>query len=217
MEHLYSFYEDVLQAEGFYKELKRQSEMSNDLRGSNENILVRTKDVRMDMPFLCGDFKADTRVLVLGLEPRHTDDLFNIFRVENRVYGTPFGVDRWYTSRNKGVYASAFKPFLSDSRLFLFSDFVKEYKVLDPSNKSVNDSYARESFQVNFEEKYRSILEKEIDLFSPDIIIALGKTDVSRKIPEAWLNNYGIRVIHHPVSGNFKRMQDGMKLILQND
>ncbi len=217
MVDLYSFYEDVLQAGGFYQELKRHNEASDDLKLSKENILVRANDIRMDMPLLYGDSAADKKVLILGLEPRHTDNVFNIFRKENRVYGTPFAVDRWFKSGNKGIYATAFKPFLSDSRLFLFSDFVKEYKVLDPTNKSINDSIARESFQLNFEEKYRPILEKEIDLFSPDIIIALGKTDVSRKIPAAWLNNYGIRVIHHPVSGNFKRMQDGMNAIFQND
>ena len=38
MVDLYSFYEDVLQAEGFYQELKRHSDVSDDLKLSKENI-----------------------------------------------------------------------------------------------------------------------------------------------------------------------------------
>lgn len=227
MDNLLKFYEQELSADGFYQLLNsklagapNQYNSSNLLLGkinsennsteSEEMPLVEKGDVRFDMPILIGNKKAKERILILGLEPRHTDDFYNIMKVKNRVYATPFGIDRWYSKSKQSIYASAFKDFLSNDRLFLFSDFVKEYNVIDPNLKNQNDQQARQNFQELFEMKYKNILEQEIQLFKPTRIIGLGKTDIRKKIPSHLLSEYAINVISHPTNGNFNKMINEM-------
>lgn len=229
MEKLHQFYENELGAIGFYQLLKQKTITSPDffnptmvLSRINSNktdigpksLVVSGGDVRIDMPVLSGDVNSKDRILILGLEPRHTNDFYNIMKVDNRVYATPFGIDRWFSDAKQSVYASAFKEFLNEERLFLFSDFVKEYKVEDPDIKSTNDKIARDNFEFLFESKYKSILEREIKIFNPNLIIALGKSDVTRKIPNSWLKEYNVKVISHPTNGNFNRMKTAMREIL---
>ena len=140
---LLSFLESELDAIGFYNSLavaikKVPNSYNNKSLFLGETVvfkegisetkkpIVQKGDIRIDVPVLIGDVKSKHRVLILGLEPRHTDDVFNIMKVGNKVFATPFGIDRWYSDSKQGVYASAFERFLSSDKLFLFSDFVKQ-------------------------------------------------------------------------------------------
>ena len=230
MDKLYKFYEKELFGNGFYSLLMHKTKESTNQ--FNQNIVfnntdssiskvssdvpkVNNGDIRIDMPILCGNIKSQRKVLFLGLEPRHTDDIYNIMKIDNKVFATPFGIDKWYSKSKQSVYASAFEKFLKLDALFLFSDFVKEYKVVDPSMKASNDLQARDNFKNLFDNKYRSILEQEIKLFEPTLIIGLGKGDISRKVPKTWLNEYNVKVISHPTNGNFNRMQSELSEILK--
>ena len=113
------------------------------------------------------------------------------------------------------IYASAFENFLKLDALFLFSDFVKEYKVIDALKKTSNDQQARSNFKTLFDNRYKSILEQEIKLFEPTLIIGLGKGDISRKVPKTWLNEHNVKIISHPTNGNFNRMQSELAEILK--
>ena len=229
MEELQLFYENELGGKGFYYLLHQKVKTSPKLFNTNmvlakinpvesslnlDNAIVTRGDVRIDMPILLGNVNANFRVLILGLEPRYTDDFYNIMKLENRVFATPFGIDRWFSESKQSIYATAFEEFLSNERLFLFSDFVKEYGVFEPGKKNLNDKNARESFKILFESKYKSILESEIEIFSPNIIIALGKTDISKKIPQSWLDKHNVHIVSHPINGNFNRMKASMRAIL---
>ncbi len=136
-------------------------------------------------------------------------------KIDNKVFATPFGIDKWYSKSKQSVYASAFEKFLKLDALFLFSDFVKEYKVVDASKKASNDQQARSNFKNLLDNKYKSILEEEIKIFAPTLIIGLGKGDISRKVPKTWLNEYNVKVISHPTNGNFNRMQSELAEILK--
>ena len=228
MHNLFNFYEHQLAVEGFYSKLKGliNSKPNQYNQGlllhSTENFyvnnsidcIVNAGDIRIDMPMLIGTINSETRILILGLEPRHTHDFYNVIKKGKMVYATPFGIDRWYANVKQNVYASAFKKYLAPEKLFLFSDFVKEYYVIDPSNKIKNSNQARFKFEELFESKYQRILEQEIELFKPNIIIGLGKTDISKKVPISFIKNYDIQVISHPINGNFHRMQKSMDGIL---
>jgi hypothetical protein len=230
MNKLYQFYENVLGGNGFYSLLMHKTKESTNL--FNQNILfnnidsnlskvssvlpkVNNGDIRIDMPILCGNIKSKRKVLFLGLEPRHTDDSYNIMKKGNKVFATPFGIDKWYSKSKQSVYASAFEKFLKLDALFLFSDFVKEYKVVDTSKKGSNDQQARSNFKSLLDDKYKSILEEEIKIFSPTLIIGLGKGDISRKVSKTWLNEFNVKVISHPTNGNFNRMQSELAEILK--
>lgn len=230
MEKLFQFYESELGAKDFYSTLKHKSKESSDIFNQNiifsknesntsifhnDQPIVKSGDIRIDMPILCGNINSKNKVLVLGLEPRHTDDMYNIMRIENKVFATPFGIDRWYSKSKQSIYASAFEKFLNRDALFIFSDFVKEYKVPDPNQKSLNDQTARANFENLFEDKYKTILEKEIKIFEPTLIIGLGKGDINKKIHKSWLKEFNVNVISHPTNGNFNRMQTGMSEVLR--
>lgn len=223
MVNLFDFYEKNLDAKDFYSNLsllvrKNPGRYNGKLllpakESSNipdNDIKVSAGDIRIDMPVLMGNANAKTRILILGLEPRHTDDFYNVFKNKEKVFATPFGIDRWYAGVKQNIYASAFNNYLCEERLFLFSDFVKEYHVLDPKDKNVNSQQARTSFERLFKEKYQNILEEEIKLFKPNIIIGLGKTDIAKKIPKDFIEKYNIEVISHPINGNYPRMLKSM-------
>jgi hypothetical protein len=230
MEKLFQFYEENLGGNYFYSTLKNKTNESPNLYNqsmvhSNVNKIsysvhsdfpkVNNGDIRIDMPILCGNIKSQRKILFLGLEPRHRDDTFNIMKIGNRVFATPFGIDKWYSKSKQSVYACAFEKYLKLDALFLFSDFVKEYKVYDPKQKSLNDEKARTNFKNIFSEKYQTILEKEIEIFEPTIIIGLGKKDINKKVDKQWLKQYDINIISHPIRGNFNRMQSELSEILK--
>ena len=153
MDNLFNFYEHQLAIEGFYSRLnglinsKPNQFNQGLLLPSSENFyitnsndcIVNAGDIRIDMPVLIGNKDSESRILILGLEPRHTHDFYNVIKKGKMVYATPFGIDRWYANVKQNVYASAFKKYLAPGKLFLFSDFVKEYLVVDPTNK-INNS-----------------------------------------------------------------------------
>jgi len=230
MNELLSFYENELGAKDFYSVLNEKSKESPNFfnpnivfnnidssgsKGISDLPKVNNGDIRIDMPILCGNIKSQRKVVFLGLEPRHTDDIYNIMKIDNKVFATPFGIDKWYSKSKQSVYASAFERFLKLDALFLFSDFVKEYKVVDASKKASNDQQARSNFKTLLFDKYKSILEQEIKLFEPTLIIGLGKGDISRKVPKNWLSEYNVKVISHPTNGNFNRMQSELAEILK--
>jgi len=230
MNKILRFYEDELRGKDFYNVLKQKSKESpnfynpyiifSDINSSistlqSDSPKVNSGDVRIDMPILCGNVNSKLKVLFLGLEPRHTDDMYNIMKIENKVFATPFGIDKWYSNSKQSVYASAFEKFLKLDGLFLFSDFVKEYEVNDSNQKSLNDQKARANFEKKFTNKYKSILEHEIKYFEPTLIIGLGKGDISKKVEKDWLKQFNINVISHPTRGNFHRMQAELKELLK--
>ena len=227
MDSLYQFYEKSLGATGFYQCLKKrvthEQALHNQLlilpdeeypdQGSEPPGQVERDTLRLDMPVMMGSQESSERVLILGLEPRHTNDFYNILKRGNLVYGTPFGIDRWYSSAKQNIYPKAFHPYLSADRLFLFSDFVKEYLVIDPKSKVENSELARSRFESLFKSKYRDILEREIAIFRQDIIIGLGKIDIGKKIPIDFIRDYRIKVVSHPIQGNYPKMKKSLNEI----
>ena len=116
----------------------------------------------------------------------------------------------------QNIYASAFHKYLAPDRLFLFSDFVKQYEVIDPNNKNKNGNNARDRFKHLFESKYQNILTEEIKLFAPHIIIGMGKIDISNKVPKDFIKDNKINIICHPIRGNYPRMIKGMDEIFNS-
>ena len=224
MDELYQFYEKSLGATGFYQCLKKRvtrepvshnpflilPDEEDPTQGFENPGQVEPDTLRLDMPVMIGSQDARERVLILGLEPRHSDDFYNILKQGNRVYGTPFGIDRWYSGAKQNIYPKAFAPYRSVDRLFLFSDFVKEYWVKDPESKEENSELARSRFGPLFVSKYRDFLEREIAIFQPNTIIGLGKIDISKKIPRDFIKDYGIHVVSHPIQGNYPKMKKSL-------
>jgi hypothetical protein len=230
MNYLFEFYEEELGGKDFYNVLNKKSKEfpelfnasiiypENSLNSNliyNEIPIVKSGDVRVDMPIICGNINSKNKVLILGLEPRHTDNMYNIMRIENKVFATPFGIDKWYSKSKQSIYASAFEKFLKLDYQFVFSDFVKEYEVPDSSQKNINDFTARHGFEKKFENKYKAILEKEIDLIQPTLVIGLGKTDINKKVDKSWLQRFNINVISHPTNGNYNKMQEEMSILIK--
>lgn len=175
---------------------------------SYEEFATQDGDLRIDIPVWFGNFeKSKRRIIVFGLEPRDTNPRFNIERVNNLVFGTPFGIDRWnYSSSIKhkpqNKYFRVFKDISNQADTFLlFSDIVKTYKVVDKNNSNgINDRVARESFDLHATNSRDKLLE-EILLIEPSHIITLGKDSYEKVrtiLPEFKDKIIGVR---HPANG----------------
>jgi hypothetical protein len=174
---------------------------------SPSNILeCNTGDIRFDIPVWFGDInKAKSRIVVFGLEPRDTDSTFNIEKIENRVYATPFGVDRWIESSSvqrkpQNRYYRVFNELVNDhSNFVLFSDVVKDYYIDSKHNENrKNDIIARDLF---FEKAYAELdfLKEEIELIKPTHIITLGLD--SYNFIKANFSEMQIFKLRHPANG----------------
>ena len=109
---------------------------------TNTDILCKENNIRVDLPIWHGNIESEIRVMILGLEPRHTHDKFNIDQFNQYVFGSPFGIEYW-TLRNP--YYKAFHSIIKRKNTFVyFSDVVKEYFVY--LNKENSDKSARKNF-----------------------------------------------------------------------
>ena len=88
MKELYEFYESALDSKGFYNRLAQRikdnpglynerlllesANLPATVKKANVDITVKKGDSRFDMPLAIGNSSAEERILVLGLEPRHT-------------------------------------------------------------------------------------------------------------------------------------------------
>ncbi len=52
--------------------------LSRKFAGICDDVRVSQGDVRIDMPVLIGSLRPAVRILILGLEPRHSDDFYNV-------------------------------------------------------------------------------------------------------------------------------------------
>lgn len=173
----------------------------------NDEIPITTQlnDLRIDVPVWFGDLEnSKIKIVVLGLEPRDTNSIFNIEKIGNKVFGNPFGVNRWnpkssirYKPQNK--YFDVFRLLLDRNDVFLlFSDAVKTYEVKE--NNAESDNYARKIFRKEFENQ-KNMLLQELDLIKPTHILALGR-DTYKKLSSSEINQkYKIFHIRHPAQG----------------
>jgi len=208
------FYRETLGYEDYYSIINNQSDedefICNDRflpnitsKSNGEEITTTVGDSRIDVPVWFGDLNKSVRIVVLGLEPRDTNQLFNIERVGNKVYGTPFGVDRWnYKSsvwrKPQNKYFKPFNKMVNDENHFvLFSDVVKSYDIVDVDNK-INDSHARENF-ISKSIKEKDNLMREMELIDPTHIITLG--GVSYGVIKKMLPDYNVIKVRHPSNG----------------
>jgi hypothetical protein len=178
-------------------------------------------DFRVDVPVWFGDIKnAINRIIVFGLEPRDTNSSFNIERIENKVYATPFGVDRWNNEstvvrKPQNKYFRVFKDLVNnESNFVLFSDVVKDYMVSSKWNVNrKNDELARNIF---FEKAKMSIgfLKKEIELIRPTHIITLGLD--SYNFVKSNFKNQNVIKLRHPANGGERLALDHLNSLFNS-
>jgi len=244
MQNLLNFYQKWLGFKNFYHIIKNNTSKDTDEYIQNNNFLesmkikevsnnksnnkieVKKGDYRYDVPVWFGNLnRSKTRIVVLGLEPRHTNQAFNIEKINNKIFAAPFGIDRWNFEstvyrRLQNVYYHAFEELISQKEYFiLFSDVVKFYKVYDVNNKNkINDKKAREYFNnINLEEQNIKKLFKELELIKPTHVLTLGN-DNHKKISRLLKGKYYtdkapyLHKIRHPARGGHiiakKQMKD---------
>jgi hypothetical protein len=114
MDKLIKFYQDWLGFDQYFQIILSNIENSKGEFIQNKNFLSGLElntpskysefstidnDYRIDVPVWFGNKEnAQHRILIFGLEPRDTNHHFNIERVNNSVFASPFGVDRWNIS-----------------------------------------------------------------------------------------------------------------------
>ena len=234
MQHIIEFYKNQLGFENFYdiivnnmaSDTKEFIQSANFLKGvstntikSNSKIISHENDYRIDVPVWFGDLvNSKRRVIIFGLEPRDTNSNFNIEKIDNKIFGSPFGIDRWNSNSSvkrkpQNRYFRVFNSLVSDETNFvLFSDIVKDYKILKTNNEGrKNDTNAREYFFKKAEEQF-SLLRDEIKMINPTHILTLGKDS------HQFLINFYPKItfrLRHPANGGEKKAKEEIKIIIK--
>ena len=175
--------------------------------GTSENIDTVSGDIRIDLPVWFGNIKSKNRVVFIGQEPRDTRKDFNIEKVGNSVFATPFGIEKSYSR-----YFKLFEPYLNNAdTFFLFMDVVKEYEVLNHDDKTVNDKNATDNFLKKSDEEF---IKKELDIIEPTIIICLGEK-AYKFMKKPLFSTYNVKQITHPAAwGGANKAKEQLQEIL---
>lgn len=146
-------------------------------------ITVRAGDVRVDAPVWFGNpATAQRTIMIVGMEPRHSDDRYNLRREGATVYASPFGADRWCAGSSNKYYTvlqQLLPPCFLDLCVVL-TDIVKEYQVLDPDHKQDNDQQARRSFKERFVVQGQMQFSEELRCIQPDLLLAFGRATATQ-------------------------------------
>ncbi len=166
-------------------------------------ILIQIGDTRIDLPIWFGGIvESQIKVVVLGREPRHNHNRYNIERSGRNVFGTPFGIEFW-SERNK--YFRSFQSIISNPKIFTyFTDVVKHYNVNESKFKS--DKEAKREFwrKAELDQDNLALLRFEINQINPDLIVGLG-VDCNAFLEKHFSCSYYILKLNHPNARQDKR------------
>ena len=190
----------------------------------DQAVQCKQGDQRIDLPIMFGNLNdSKLRVMIVALEPRATDDAFHLKRVNNRVYATIFGAERWnYNSslnrKPQNKYLRAFSELITNQQVFThITDAVKSYTIVNPASTKVNDEYARENF-MRLSEHWKSTLKMEIDEIDPHIILACGNDafDALNRYYGDMLGGRRIEKLRHPSQGGEKQAKSQIHELIAN-
>lgn len=166
-------------------------------------ITVKAGDMRVDAPVWFGNpATAQRMIMIVGMEPRHSNDRYNLRREGATVYASPFGADRWCAGSSNKYYTvlqQLLPPCFPDLCVVL-TDIVKEYQVLDPDHKQDNDQLARQSFKEHFTAQGQMLFAEELHCIQPDLVLAFGRattTQLGRYCGE----RLSVLSVRHPAYG----------------
>lgn len=188
------------------------------ITSNNNEIIAIQGEYRIDVPVWFGDMRiAKNRIIVFGLEPRDTNPDFNIEKIGNKIFASPFGVDRWnvFSSvkrKPQNRYFRVFKELIDNKENFvLFSDIVKDYQIFSNINENrKNDLNARALFFSKAEKELEHLTE-EINNIKPTHIITLGNDSFT------FLSKYYPHITHrlrHPANGGETKAKEMLKKII---
>ena len=182
--------------------------------------ICRVGDIRIDVPVWFGDFReAKIRICVVGLEPRHTDDLFNNLKKGKTVFASPFGADRWnddFRVRGKPhkKYRRALAPVLNGNYFLLLTDVVKEFQVKSEQKKQ-NDTRAKRRFP-QLARTWGACLKAEIAIVKPNLIVAFGKRAEKALAKQLAFAKINVVFVRHPSYGGEKSALEEIEAALLN-
>lgn len=183
-------------------------------------VQVEVGDSRIDAPVWFGDLAtAKVRIVVAGMEPRHSEDKYNVMRDGKKVYASPFGADKWKKD-SKNIYYQTISPLLVPGVFVLFTDLVKDYQVTSITDKQVNDKEARKNFAGKFladtgklfNVGYRQVFERECAAVVPTHLIALGR-ETEQLLATA---GYSPLYVCHPANGGMNKAKEQLANLITN-
>lgn len=194
--------------------------ISGNLDQTAAAVQVEVGDSRIDAPVWFGDLAtAKVRIVVAGMEPRHSKNEYNIMRDDNKVYASPFGADKWRKD-SKNIYLQAVSPLLVPGVFVLLTDLVKDYQVTSITDKQANDKKARLDFAKKFladtgklfNVGYRQMFERECAAVVPTHLIAFGR-ETEQLLATA---GYSPLYVCHPANGGMNKAKEQLANLITN-
>jgi hypothetical protein len=142
----------------------------------NQYIPVNAYLLGIDFPNWFGNVWAKKRIMVIGIDPLRNEKVFNENNADknnNVLIGTPYALHSSKMREGRTRPYWEFINSLSKNHFVYLTDIYKTFFYTDSSKRERSYVYYKKSvFQMN---SVRKVLEQEINLLKPNLIITLGK------------------------------------------
>lgn len=133
----------------------------------------------IDFPYWFGNISAKKRIMVIGIDPLRNENVFNKVKADKNndvLIGTPYALHSIKMREGRTRPYWEFINSLSQDHFVYLTDIYKTFFYTDSSKKERSYVYYKQ--HPSKLSSIRNILEQEIELLKPDLIITLGKESI---------------------------------------
>lgn len=130
----------------------------------------------IDFPNWFGNFSSNKRIMIVGIDPLRNEAVFKQAKADKNeevIIGTPYALHSEKVRNGKTRPYWEFIKSLSKTNFVYLTDIYKTFFYTNTTKTERSYDYYRKNIHVL--DSRTEILEKEINLVKPDIIITLGK------------------------------------------
>ncbi|WP_417444003.1 uracil-DNA glycosylase family protein [Joostella sp.] len=133
----------------------------------------------IDFPYWFGNISAKKRIMVIGIDPLRNENVFNKVKADKNndvLIGTPYALHSIKMREGRTRPYWEFINSLSQDHFVYLTDIYKTFFYTDSSKKERSYVYYKQ--HPSKLSSIKNILEQEIELLKPDLIITLGKESI---------------------------------------
>jgi hypothetical protein len=177
--NIYSFWKDGF--DEFAPEIPADVKIISDknLISSCQDVPENSSLLGIDFPIWFNTPEEKLKILILGIDPLRNEKTFTQFE-ENRekkvIIGTPYALNSAKMRKGRQKHYWTLINNLSKENFVYLTDIYKTFFYFGEGKKQRSYDY----FQEKNISKHKELLQKEIHLIAPDLIITFGKISYSK-------------------------------------